>query len=134
MQRSRLGAIALSSAALLGAALASPALAATESEIPSFQEFHASSFKDSDQQYIVNGDEPVSTTGDLRAYYDRMVGGSEKAMEEGLVVNTVGGVDDKWSTAQVGNLTYCVSDKFGARKADIVNAMNGGAGLWEAAS
>jgi hypothetical protein len=134
MQRSRLGAIALSSAALLGAALASPALAATETEIPSFQEFHASSFKDSDQQYIVNGDEPVSTTGDLRAYYDRMVGGSEKAMEEGLVVNTVGGVDDKWSTSQVGNLTYCVSDKFGARKADIVNAMNGGAGLWEAAS
>ena len=134
MQRSRLGAIALSSAALLGAAFASPAQAMTDSEIPTFQEFHASSYKDADQQYIVNGDEPVSTTADLKAYYERMVGGSEKAMEEGLVVNTVGGVDDKWSTAQVGNLTYCVSDKFGARKADIVNAMNGGAGLWEAAS
>ena len=134
MQRSRLGAIALSSAALLGAALASPALAATDSEIPSFQEFHASTYKDVDQQYVVNGDEPVSSTGDLKAYYDRMVGGSEKAMEEGLVVNTVGGVDDKWSTAQVGNLTYCVSDKFGTRKADIVTAMAGGAGLWQGAS
>ena len=134
MQRSRLGAIALSSAALLGAALASPALAATDSEIPSFQEFHASTYKDVDQQYVVNGDEPVSSTGDLKAYYDRMVGGSEKAMENGLVVNTVGGVDDKWSTSQVGNLTYCVSDKFGARKADIVTAMAGGAGLWQGAS
>ena len=39
MKRSRLGAIALSSAALLGAALASPALAATDSEIPTFQQF-----------------------------------------------------------------------------------------------
>jgi hypothetical protein len=134
MQRSRLGAIALSSAALLGAALASPALAATDSEIPTFQEFHASTFKDADQQYIVNGDEPIADAGELKGYYDRMVHGSEEAMENGLVVNTVGGFDDKWSTSQVGNLTYCVSSKFGTRKADIVNAMNGGAGLWEAAS
>ena len=134
MQRTRLGAIALSSAALLGAALASPALAATDSEIPTFQEFQSSSYKDADQQYIVNGDEPMASTGELKEYYDRMIHGSEEAMEEGLVVNTVGGVDDKWSTSQVGNLTYCVSSKFGTRKADIVNAMNGGAGLWEAAS
>ena len=122
MQRSRLGAIALSSAALLGAALASPALAATDSEIPTFQEFHASTFKDADQQYIVNGDEPIADAGELKGYYDRMVHGSEEAMENGLVVNTVGGVDDKWSTSQVGNLTYCVSSKFGTRKADIVTA------------
>lgn len=134
MQRSRLGAIALSSAALLGAALASPALAATESEIPSFQEFQSSSYKDADQQYIVNGDEPISDTGELRDYYERMVHGSEEAMEEGLVVNTVGGVDDKWSTSQVGNLTYCVSTKFGSRYTDVVNAMAAGAQLWEDAS
>ena len=74
MQRSRLGAIALSSAALLGAALASPALAATDSEIPTFSEFHASTFKDADQQYVVNGDEPVSDTGQLREFYDKLVG------------------------------------------------------------
>jgi Dual-action HEIGH metallo-peptidase len=134
MQRSRLGAIALSSAALLGAALASPALAATDSEIPTFQEFHASTFKDTDQQYIVNGDEPISDTGELKGYYDRMVHGAEDAMEEGLVVNTVGGVDDTWSTSQVGNLTYCVSTKFGSRYADVVTNMASGAGLWEAAS
>jgi hypothetical protein len=138
MKRSRLGAIALTSAALLGAALASPALATTDSEIPTFQQFHADTFKDSDQQYIVNGDEPVSTTGELRDYYDRMIHGSEEAMEEGmtanLVVNTVGGVDDKWSTSQVGNLTYCVSTKFGSRYADVVNAMAAGAKLWEDAS
>jgi hypothetical protein len=132
MQRSRLGAIALGTSALLGAALASPALAATDSEIPTFQQFHSSTYKDADNQFIVNGDEPISNTGDLRSYYDRMVGTDTPTT--GLVVNTVGGADDKWSTAQVGNLTYCVSNKFGTRKAGIVSAMNGGAGLWEAAS
>ncbi len=132
MQRSRLGAIALGTSALLGAALASPALAATDSEIPSFQEFHASTFKDADQQYIVNGDEPVADTAQLREFYDSMV--APETLEEGLVVNTVGGVDDKWSTSQVGNLTYCVSTKFGSRYTDMVNAMASGAGLWEGAS
>ena len=132
MQRSRLGAIALSSAALLGAALASPAMAMTDSEIPSFQEFQSSSYKDVDQQYIVNGDEPVVDTAQLRDFYDSMVGPATQ--ENGLVVNTVGGADDKWSTSQVGNLTYCVSTKFGSRYTDIVNTMASGAGLWEAAS
>ena len=51
MQRTRLGAIALGATALLGATLASPALAATDSEIPTFQEFQSSSYKDADQQY-----------------------------------------------------------------------------------
>ncbi|GAA1449253.1 hypothetical protein GCM10009641_79050 [Mycobacterium cookii] len=134
MQRTRLGAIALGATALLGTALAPSAVAGTDSEIPTFQQFASSTFKDTDRQYIVNGDEPISNSGDLKAYYDRMVHGSEEAMEEGLVVNTVYGVDDKWSTSQVGNLTYCVSTKFGSRHSDVVNAMAAGAALWEGAS
>ena len=51
-----------------------------------------------------------------------------------LVVNTVGGADDVWSSGQVGNLTYCVSDDFGSLKSTIVSAMAGGAALWENAS
>ena len=129
MQRSRLGAIALGTAALLGAALASPALAATDSEIPTFSEFHASTFKDADQQYIVNGDEPVADTGDLKAFYDRWSAARRRPSRTASIVNTVGGADDKWSTSQVGNLTYCVSTKFGTRNTDVVNAMNSGAGL-----
>ena len=107
MQRSRLGAIALGTSALLGAALASPALAATDSDIPSFQEFHASTYKDADQQYIVDGDVPVGDTAQLRFFYSALVG--PETHNQGLIVNPVGGADDKWSTAQVGNLTYCVS-------------------------
>ncbi len=132
MQRNRLGQLALASAAILAASVAAPAIAATESDIPSFSEFHSQTYRDADQQYIVNGDEPVHTTGDLKTFYDELV--APETHEEGLVVNTVGGVDDKWSDAQVRNLTYCVSTKFGSRYTDVVNAMTSGAGLWEAAS
>jgi hypothetical protein len=134
MQRSRLGQFALASAAVLATTLASPAIAATDSDIPSFSEFQSQTFRDSDKQYIVNGDEPVVDTGDLKGFYDSMVEGSEKAIEEGLVVNTVGGVDDKWSASQALNLTYCVSTKFGSQYTNVVNAMAAGAGQWEAAS
>ena len=129
-----LGAVALSATALLGAALASPSVAATEAgtSVPTYQEFKATTVQDTDHQDIVNGDEPAGTNADLRAFYDRMVG--EGGMQEGLIVNTVGGVDDKWSASQALNLTYCVSDKFGSSKSTVVNAMNTGAGLWEAAS
>ncbi len=132
MQRTRLGAIALGATALLGATLASPALAATDSEIPTFQEFHASTFQDIDQQYVVNGDEPVSGAGDLKKYYDSMV--APETLNEGLIVNTVGGADDKWSASQALNLTYCVSNKFGTAKTSVVNAMAQGAALWEGAT
>jgi hypothetical protein len=134
MQRTRLGAIALGATALLGASLVTPALAATDSEIPSFREFQTSTFKDADQQYIVNGDEPVATTGDLREDYDVMTGAKKRTMTDGLVVNTIAGADDRWSATQALNLTYCVSTKFGSRQADVVTAMAGGAALWEGAS
>ena len=102
-------------------------------QTPTFQEFHASTYKDTDNQYIVDGDVPVANTGQLQEFYDRLVG-PETHGATASIVNTVGGADDKWTNAQVGNLTYCVSSKFGTRKADIVNAMNSGAGLWEAAA
>ena len=63
-----------------------------------------------------------------------MVGSPKKTTENGLVVNTVGGVDDKWSASQAMNLTYCVSTKFGSQYTNVVNAMAAGAGQWEAAS
>ena len=38
------------------------------------------------------------------------------------------------AASKVGNLTYCVSDDFGSLKSTIVDAMAGGAALWEGAS
>ena len=126
MQRSRLGAIALGTSALLGAALASPALAATETgtTVPTFQEFHASTFKDADNQYIVDGDVPVATTGDLKSFYDELV--ATDTPTNGLIVNKIGSVDDKWNDTQKLNLTYCICNNFGANKAAVVAAFNSG--------
>ena len=134
MMRTRLGSIALSSVAALGVALAAPASAMTESgtNVPTYKEFKASTLQDADNQYIVNGDEPVGDDGDLQKFYDRMVDGS--GYESGLVVNTVYGADDKWSASQALNLTYCISNRFGTQKANIVNAMNQGVALWEGAT
>jgi hypothetical protein len=118
----------------LGVAAAAPAGSST-GEAPTFSEFLDSSYRDVDDQYIVNGDEPEKSTGGMRIFYDRMVDPKEpRTDDDSLIVNTVNGQDDKWSASQVGNLTYCVSTKFGSDHSRIVSAMAGGAGLWEAAS
>ncbi len=134
MKRSRLEQFALASAAVLATTLATPAVASTDGDIPSFTEFQSQTYRDTDRQYIVNGDEPVSTTGDLKTFYDSMVAGAKKPTENGLVVNTVSGRDDRWSASQVLNLTYCVSTKFGSDYTNVANAMAAGALQWEQAS
>ncbi len=139
MKRCRVSQVAVAAISVAGAALAAvPAGAASsgDSGAPSFQEFEASTYRDADRQYVVNGDEPEASTGSLRQFYDRMVGGHDgrQQLETGLVVNTVSGRDDKWSASQAMNLTYCVSSKFGGSQANVINAMNQGTALWEAAS
>jgi hypothetical protein len=114
-----------------------PATAATQyGDVPTYQQFRSSTFVDTDAQYIVNGDEPVSTDGRLRQFYDDLVRDKHtgKQLEGGLIVNRVNGQDDKWSASQALNLTYCVSTKFGSDYSRMVSAMASGAGQWEAAS
>lgn len=108
--------------------------ATAQEDVPSFSEFQASTFRDVAGQYVVNGDETIASTAKLRAYYDTMIAKPDGTGSTSLVVNTVGGADDLWSASQAGNLTYCVSDSFGADKAAIVSAMQSGAGQWESAS
>ncbi|UMG93399.1 M57 family metalloprotease [Nocardioides sp. TF02-7] len=135
MFRSRVSKIfAAVSGAALAASLAGTATAG-QTSTPSFKEFKASTYVDTDGQYIVNGDEPVATTGALRDFYDRMVKPRKvKKGDTSLVVNTVGGYDDKWSATQARNLTYCVSTAFAGDHAAIVDAMAGGAAIWESAT
>lgn len=139
MKHRTTGALVAATAALAAAASmlgSTTATAATEDSAPTYQQFKAETFVDTDRQYIVNGDEPVTSDGKLRQFYDDMVGHKHtgRKMDDGLVVNTVSGRDDKWSQAQVGNLTYCVSTKFGTDYARTVQAMADGAAQWEAAS
>ncbi|WP_217178697.1 M57 family metalloprotease [Streptomyces sp. AC495_CC817] len=135
MRLTRTLALAATAAAVLTVGAVMPAAAASRPDnpdAPSFQEFAASTYRDVDGSYIVNGDEVISNRGELRDFYDKLV--SPETPIDGLIVNTVNGGDDKWSPAQLSNLSYCVSTKFGARHADVVNAMASGAALWEAAS
>lgn len=133
---SKIGAATLAAAAVSLAG--TPALSATTSDdsAPSYQEFKSESYLDTDGQFIVNGDEPVMSDGALRQYFDSMVKPQvdKGTVDNGLVVNTVYGRDDKWSASQVGNLTYCVSSKFGSQQANVINAMAQGAANWENAS
>ena len=134
MRRNRIGQVALAAAGVLAVVLAGPAIGATNSSgAPSYKEFKASTFRDVDSQYIVNGDEPAANDGELRQFYDRMMG-PKKTSKDGLIVNTVNGRDDKWSASQALNLTYCVTTKFGSNYAAVANAMEQGAALWENAT
>ena len=130
MKRMRSLGAAATAAALIALSLgSSPVNAGVDGPIPSFGEFKAATFQDKDGQFIVNGDEPVANKRQLRAYYKVMRG-----WDQSLIVNTVGGVQDKWSAAQALNLTYCVSTKFGADYNVVVTAMAQGAALWESAA
>ena len=128
--------------ACLAAGLAGTTATATDRDVPTYQQFKADTYVDRDGQYIVNGDEPISSDGALKRFYTSMVGKNSTTMrtanrsggDTGLVVNTVSGRDDKWSASQALNLTYCVSTRFGTRHASVVSAMAAGAGLWESAT
>lgn len=140
MKRSRIRSISAVAAACVTLAVAgATASYATTTDngttVPTFKQFEASTYVDVDGAYVVNGDEVAATKADLRKFYDRMVAESDgKSVEDGLIVNTVSGVDDRWSASQALNLTYCVSTKFGTRHDDIANAMTAGAALWEGAT
>lgn len=138
MHHRKIGVVAAATVALAASLLgtATTSTAATEDSAPSFQEFRADTHVDHDTQYVVNGDEPVAHDGALRQFYDDMVGHKHtgRKMDDGLVVNTVYGRDDKWSASQVTNLTYCVSTRFGGDHSRMVTAMASGAGQWEGAS
>ena len=99
---------------------------------PSYSEFKSGTYQDpTDGQYIVNGDMPLKGEKQLRDFYQDLV---NPQYENQLIVNTVYGNDDVWSPDQARQLTYCVSDAFGADKQLIVDSMASGAGLWEQAA
>ena len=89
--------------------------------------------------YIANGDEMAETVDELRALYSRYLDSHDAAENDGisslnqpLIVNRVGGADDKWSSSAAANITYCISSSsFGSRYSAVVNAMSSAAGAWE---
>jgi hypothetical protein len=129
---------------VFAAGLAVGCSSSSDIEVLTYDEFKAQAYQEPDTgNYIINGDELVETEEQMQSIYDaylasvadaedRAVGLSE--IEQSLIINRVGGADDKWSSSVAQNITYCVSQKsFGSRYSAVVSAMNSAASAWEAA-
>lgn len=86
--------------------------------------------------YIVDDDLVEQTDEGLRQYYTEFVlplqqGGGLSTATEPLIVDRFGSRDDKWNVTQRRSVTYCVSDKFKAHKAAVVEAMRIAMAAWE---
>lgn len=95
-----------------------------------FEEFEKTILKEAFEngKYIVDGDTTIPGRKLLREYYDRNVKPPDLAR---LAVGTVGGLDAKWNQQQKVQLKYCVSNTFGAQKADVVKQMGEASAAWE---
>jgi len=120
------------------------AACSSSSDTLSYEEFKAQAYLETDTGvWIMNGDELVETEEGLHALYDRYLWSVSEAedreagigtVEQPSIVNQVQGRDDKWSSSQAQNLTYCVSSSsFGSRYAAVVSAMNNATAAWEGA-
>lgn len=133
------GGVVFSTAIGIQGAAADPAPEGAETHTskskPSWEEFLADTYKDSDGQYIVDGDLPIADIEELREFYEATPGDDDKTHINDLVANKNDeGRAKLWKKSNVGNLTYCVSDKFGDDKGEIARAVEKGAANWEEAS
>ena len=87
----------------------------------SFEEFKARTYREPGTGlYILDWDTPVSGDAELYRIWEAQVQGA-------LAVYTAGGSDVTWNATQRKNLTYCVSNAFGANKQTVVDAMRAAA-------
>lgn len=78
--------------------------------------------------FIVDGDIPISDETELRKYYDTYVA----QVDQSLTVRNVMGADILWQRGNRFNLTYCISNGFGTRKATVVSEMRAATQSWSA--
>jgi hypothetical protein len=125
--------IAMSTALLLAACAVQ-----SESEPPTWEEFEELSTRvvDGKEIHVLEGDIAV-TREELRTYYDQVIverevdGEAVGQQQAPLALNLVNGLDDIWAPEVRFNLTYCVSDEFGADKPRAVAEMAAAEAAWE---
>jgi hypothetical protein len=82
-----------------------------------FEQFKARTYREpATGLYILDWDTPVSGDAELYRIW-------ELTQQGALAVYSINGQDIKWDAAQRKNLTYCVSNTFGANKQQVVDAM-----------
>jgi hypothetical protein len=128
-----------------------PACADDGAEGPlTWEEFQAQAYREPETGvYVINGDEPAADLSILADRYQDYLGTEAKvaAIADGVgttqqpsIVNTVGGVDDKWSASQAMNLTYCIKSGKGkggfsaAEHTAVKNALAAAGGAWAGAA
>lgn len=101
-----------------------------------FEEFEATVFKEPGEngKYIVDGDIAIADRKQLREFFDSIKKTVDGSAHGKLVVNERNGVIDVWTSAKKKQLTYCVGNNFGARKAQIVADMEAATQEWEKAA
>ncbi|MGN6105646.1 MAG: M57 family metalloprotease [Kofleriaceae bacterium] len=130
---------------VVGLGLAATAGCSSESDVLTYDEFKARAYQEPDTgMYVMDGDQLVETEEAMHALYDSYLQSAADAadranglatVQQGLIVNTVRGADDKWSASQAVSLTYCISSSsFGSRYSAMVSAMDAATGAWESAA
>lgn len=95
-----------------------------------FEEFEQTVAREAETgNYIVNGDIVISDPKRLRDFFEREV--QQPDQRTGLVVHAPGGIPAVWNDMQKKNLTYCISNAFGANKSRVVADMNAATNAWE---
>lgn len=93
-----------------------------------WEEFRASVYREPTEHgvFIVEGDVPVSDERELRQYFDTYVSRAAQP----LTVMHVMGADVIWPSPGKFNLTYCIGNGFGTRKAQVITAMEQATRSW----
>ncbi|MFZ6185937.1 FG-GAP-like repeat-containing protein [Nannocystis pusilla] len=122
-----LGALALPLAACDAAETDGPPL-------PTWEEFREAATRHVDGQprYVIDGDLPVTLDQLADAYADLVAAREGTAPRS--IVNLHDGVFDRWQAGREHELTYCVSDEFGATKDRVVREMAEATRSWEQAA
>ena len=108
-----------------------------EQSAMTFEEFMASVYREpfADGKFIVNGDVSIPNEKQLREFFEQNVANKPPAPSGDvteLIVHVVGGLDAVWSSTEKRQLTYCVSNSFGARHTAVAAAMQAATDAWEA--
>jgi serine protease len=124
----------LSAVFTIGVAAPGCVVGATDAPL-SYQEFKAKYVTVAGTRRFYDSDQPLATPHQLKQLYAQYAlaktGG--ESISEATVNLTLFG-DDKWSPADAQNLTYCVSDAFGAQKPAVVDALATAGDGWHSAS
>lgn len=107
-------------------------------DVVSWEEFKQSATRvvDGQELYIVEWDLAV-TEHELRRRYDAYVESVHPTPDDEVkvkpysIVNDIGWEDDIWRNEQQMNLTYCVSNAWGANKARVIGEMAQATRAWE---